>query len=104
MLCLSQAGLTFLNFSFLFFFIHLFLFFTALNLLEAILPALLSMYAPAEGRGTALGFYSTCQFIGIFLGGILGGYTYGQFSLMGVFLLGFIINIFWLLSILKINK
>ena len=103
-LCLSQAGLTFLNFSFLFLFIHLFLFFTALNLLEAILPSLLSMYAPAEGRGTALGFYSTCQFIGIFLGGILGGYTYGQFSLMGVFLLGFIVNIFWLLSILKINK
>ncbi len=51
----------------------LFLFFFAFNLLEAQLPSLVSKQTFAGGRGTAMGVYSTCQFLGIFTGGALGG-------------------------------
>ena len=51
----------------------LFLFFFAFNLLEAQLPSLVSKQTFSGGRGTAMGVYSTCQFLGIFTGGALGG-------------------------------
>ncbi len=49
------------------------LFFMAFNLLEVILPALVSKIAPAGRRGTAMGIYSTAQFAGGFAGGVLIG-------------------------------
>lgn len=51
----------------------LLLFFTGFNLLEASLPSLISKQSPVQAKGTAMGIYSTSQFIGAFLGGILGG-------------------------------
>ncbi len=51
-----------------------FIFFTAFNLLEATLPSWLSKQAPAGSKGTAMGVYSTCQFLGASLGGFIGGY------------------------------
>ncbi|MFV0478850.1 MAG: MFS transporter [Parahaliea sp.] len=53
--------------------LSLFLFFLAFNYLEATLPSLVSKTVFAGGRGTALGIYSTCQFMGAFAGGALGG-------------------------------
>jgi MFS family permease len=50
-----------------------FVFFTAFNLLEALLPSLVSKEAAAGSRGTAMGVYSSCQFFGAFAGGMLGG-------------------------------
>ena len=51
----------------------LFLFFTGFNILEANLPSLVSQTAPPRLKGTAIGVYSTCQYLGIFAGGIVGG-------------------------------
>ena len=51
----------------------LWLFFTAFNLLEALLPSTVGRVAPAGTRGTALGVYSTFQFAGVFFGGVVGG-------------------------------
>ena len=48
------------------------LFFVGFNLLEATLPSLLSKIAPAGGKGTAMGVYSTSQFAGAALGGVIG--------------------------------
>ncbi len=53
-------------------------FFTGFNYLEATLPSLVSKVAGGEGRGTALGVFSTCQFFGTFAGGALGGWLLGQ--------------------------
>lgn len=53
--------------------IGLLVFFTGFNLLEASLPSLISKQAPVEAKGTAMGIYSTSQFLGAFLGGMLGG-------------------------------
>ncbi len=63
------------------------LFFTGFNLLEATLPSLISKTAPGDLRGTAMGIYSTCQFLGAGIGGSLGGWSYGHYGARGVFLL-----------------
>jgi MFS family permease len=51
-------------------------FFTAVNLLEAILPSMVAKFAPAGAKGTAMGAFSTSQFTGAFLGGLLGGWVH----------------------------
>lgn len=48
-------------------------FFAAFNFLEARIPALLTLAIGSEERGTALGVFATCQFLGAFGGGALGG-------------------------------
>ncbi|QTP60532.1 MFS transporter [Billgrantia antri] len=63
----------------------LLLFFIAFNLLEAMLPSMLSKLAPAGAKGTAMGVYSTSQFLGAFLGGVLGGLLAQQWGLPAVF-------------------
>jgi predicted MFS family arabinose efflux permease len=74
----------------------LFIFFTAFTLLEALLPSLISKIAPPSHKGTAIGFYSTCQFLGIFVGGVLGGWFYGQYQVLGVFIFCGILTLIWL--------
>lgn len=58
----------------------LFVFFWGFNLLEAMLPSLVSKIADAGFKGTSMGVYSTCQFLGAFLGGAGGGYVAGHFG------------------------
>jgi len=48
-------------------------FFVAFNVLEAMLPALVSRMVPAHGRGFAIGVYNTTQTLGVFFGGLIGG-------------------------------
>ncbi|WP_426143587.1 MFS transporter [Pseudomonas sp. DWP3-1-2] len=61
-------------------------FFIAFNLLEASLPSLISKVSPAGGKGTAMGVYSTSQFLGSAAGGILGGWLFQHGGLDVVFL------------------
>ena len=75
----------------------LFLFFLAFNILEASLPSLVSKLAPAGSKGTALGVYSTSQFLGAFLGGGLGGWLLGAYGPGGVFALCGAAVTLWLL-------
>lgn len=73
------------------------LFFTSFSLLEAFLPSLISRMAPATRKGTALGIYSCAQFLGIFVGGMLGGWLYGQFNFTGVYLFSISLAFLWLI-------
>jgi MFS family permease len=63
----------------------LLVFFIAFNLLEALLPSLLAKAAPGDKKGTAMGVFSTAQFLGAFTGGVAGGWMHGRFGLHGVF-------------------
>lgn len=54
-------------------YLGLWLFFVGFNYLEATLPSMVSKVASHDGKGTAMGVYSTCQFLGAFAGGALGG-------------------------------
>ena len=59
------------------FFVCLVVYFIGFNTLEASLPAIVSRVAPMAARGTALGVYSTLQYLGAFAGGIAGGWLLG---------------------------
>jgi len=83
--------------------IGLWLFFTAFNILEASLPSLMSKLSPLENKGTALGIYSTAQFLGAFIGGAAGGFLYGLFGVTGVFIAGACITLVWLLFIIPMQ-
>jgi MFS family permease len=50
------------------------IYFTGFNLLEALLPSLVSKISPAGGKGAAMGVYSSSQFFGAGLGGVCGGF------------------------------
>lgn len=74
----------------------LFVFYSAFNLLEALLPSLIAKMAPPDSKGTAMGFYSSSQFFGAFVGGTAGGWLHGRFGLSSVFLLCAIVAFVWL--------
>lgn len=74
----------------------LFVFYSAFNLLEALLPSLIAKMAPPDSKGTAMGFYSSSQFFGAFVGGTAGGWLHGQFGLSSVFLFCAAAALVWL--------
>jgi len=82
----------------------LFVFFTGFNILEASLPSLISKFAPTKSKGTAMGVYSTSQFLGIFVGGTLGGWLYGQQHLSVVFIFCAIMAGVWLMVAARMQQ
>jgi MFS family permease len=58
----------------------LLLYFWGFNLMEASLPSWLSKVAPAGAKGSAMGIYSSMQFLGAFVGGSLGGWILADFD------------------------
>ncbi|MGY0219849.1 MFS transporter [Endozoicomonadaceae bacterium StTr2] len=75
--------------------VAVFAFFMAFNLLEAVMPSLVSRIAPGEARGAAMGIYSTSQFAGAALGGVLSGYAMQQAGVSGVLMLCMIATALW---------
>ena len=69
-----QAGFGWLGQSLLALCLWLLLFFVAFNVLEAVQPSLISRLAPPYAKGAALGVYNTTQSLGLFLGGLAGGW------------------------------
>ncbi|HEC73921.1 MAG TPA: MFS transporter [Methylophaga aminisulfidivorans] len=76
--------------------ICLWLFFTAFNILEASLPSMMSKLSPLENKGTAMGVYSSAQFVGAFIGGAMGGTLYGLFGVIGIFFASTVLIVIWL--------
>lgn len=73
----------------------LFFFFWGFNLLEAMLPSMVSRVAPAASKGSAMGVYNTFQFLGVFLGGFIGGIIYGNLGVSYVFIVCAIGLVVW---------
>jgi len=71
-------------------------FFTAFTLLEGILPSLISKIAPIGSKGTAMGVYSSAQFLGIFFGGTIGGLIVHDSGSRGVYLFCALLGLLWL--------
>jgi len=72
------------------------LFFTALNLLEAMLPSLVSKCAPEAARGAAVGVNASMQFLGAFVGAAAGGFLSQHAGSGAVFMLGVGLTLVWL--------
>ena len=79
------------------------LFFLGFNFLEASLPAILSRLCGEQSRGTAMGVYSTSQFLGAFSGGAAGGYLSQQFGLSETFICFAVLCLIWLAGLMSMN-
>ncbi|TRZ98971.1 MAG: MFS transporter [Rhodocyclaceae bacterium] len=73
-------------------------FFVAFNILEAMLPSLISRVAPARAKGAALGVYNTTQALGLFVGGALGGWLVKNFDAGAVFVVDGAMVALWLVA------
>ncbi len=96
-LVLTEFGLLQLHDSVLEIAALMLVFFSAFNLLEATLPSLIAKMAPPDAKGTAMGIYSSSQFLGAFVGGALGGWLRGLLGLKGVFALATFGALAWFL-------
>jgi MFS family permease len=79
------------------------LFFGAFNALEALMPSLVSRFAPSGNKGAAVGVYNTAQFTGVFAGGALGGILVGEFGAIGTIMLSVGALVLWLLVALNVK-
>ena len=77
--------------------LSLVVFFAGFNLLEASLPSLISKTARATLKGTAMGVYSSSQFLGAFAGGAVGGTVHGLWGIDGLYLMVLAVLLLWLL-------
>nr|WP_242467487.1 MFS transporter [Thiocapsa imhoffii] len=92
----AMLGFYFFNDSIWILGVLLFVMFTVFNLMEAILPSLVSKAARAGARGTAMGVFSSSQFVGAFLGGLLGGLAHQSFGADAVYLVGATTAALWI--------
>ncbi len=81
----------------------LLVFFTAFNVLEATLPSLISKIAPLSAKGTAMGVYSSVQFLGAFFGAVMGGILMQHFGGNSVFIFSIMLLATWLLVASTMN-
>jgi predicted MFS family arabinose efflux permease len=75
--------------------VTLWLYFVGFNTLEATLPSLISKVSPVGYRGTAMGIFSTHQFMGAFIGGIGGGWLLQHYSAQIVFITVAVVMFVW---------
>jgi predicted MFS family arabinose efflux permease len=95
-LVVSQLGFAFGAHDAVWLIAALVLFFSAFNVLEASLPSLVTKAAPPDAKGTATGLYSSLQFLGIFTGGVIGGFANQHAGSMGVFVVTTALALIWL--------
>ena len=81
----------------------LFFYFVAFNLLEASLPSLISKLAPVSAKGTAMGVYNTAQALGLFVGGVVGGWLAQHVGFAAVFIFCGALMAAWLIASLSMT-
>ncbi len=79
-------------------------FFIGFNVMEATQPSLMARFAPEDTRGMAMGIFSSMQFLGASIGGILGASIYGYIGFSTVYLVGILISFLWLLLALGMKN
>jgi MFS family permease len=84
--------------------VGLFLFFMAFNFLEVVFPSFLSKLAPAGTRGTAMGAYSTMQFLGAFFGGLVGGWILSEWDLSVLYQVNAALCLVWFVSYFSMRQ
>ncbi len=80
------------------------LFFASFTLLESSLPSLVSKLCPIRRKGTAMGIFSSFQFLGIFIGGALGGVIFHHFGVKGIFIFNGVLTLLWLIVAISMKK
>ena len=81
--------------------IILLIYFIGFNFLEATLPSLISRLSPKNLKGLVLGAYNTSQSLGIFMGGILGGFIASRYGNQAIFIVSALFLLIWLFTMIK---
>ena len=103
MVALAELGLFLLQ-GYTALFMMLVLFFAGFNFLEASMPSLVAKIAPADKKGTAMGLFSSAQFLGAFTGGVLGGVMLSYENYRMAFVQLSLIVVFWWVFALFMKK
>ncbi len=74
----------------------LLVFFTAFNVLEATQPSIVSKIAPLAAKGTAMGVFSSVQFLGAFFGSAMGGLLMQLYGGNAVLIFAVFMLLLWL--------
>jgi MFS family permease len=80
------------------------IYFIAFNILEASLPSLISKRANAKSKGTAMGVYSSSQFLGIFVGGSIAGILFQYFGIASIFIANSVLGLVWIIIALPMKS
>src|SRR5690606_3631285 len=83
--------------------ISLAVYFVGFNILEAILPSIITKLAPSASKGTAMGVYNTAQSLGIFVGGAFGGYLSHVYGFASVFIFCSVLMALWLVAAMSMQ-
>jgi len=70
-------------------------FFIGFNMFEPLLQSFVSKFAKVHQKGAALGVANTFAYVGIFLGGAVGGWLYQHFGTGGVASFVLVVCLFW---------
>ncbi|EIJ36628.1 MFS transporter [Thiothrix nivea] len=99
-LLLAEAGMALGHTQIAWLLAAFFLFFVGFNFLEAVQPSLVAKYSDVNTKGTAMGIFSSSQFLGIFAGGSLGGMVNNAWGATGVFVFSaLVVGVWWLLAL-----
>ncbi len=80
------------------------LFFIGFNMFEPLLQSFVSKYAKIHQKGAALGVANTFAYIGIFLGGMLGGWMMQSFDRQTLAIVVIVLCIAWFMWIVKMQN
>jgi MFS family permease len=92
----AQLGLIFLQSSIWGVAVSLLVFFSAFNVLEATQPSIVSKIAPLAAKGTAMGVFSSVQFLGAFFGSAMGGLLMQLYGDNAVLIFAVVMLLLWL--------
>ena len=92
----AQVAILLLHGSILGVAISLLMFFTAFNVLEATQPSIVSKISPLAAKGTAMGVFSSVQFLGAFFGSAMGGLLMQLYGGNAVLVFAVIMLLLWL--------
>jgi len=93
---LGQLGILFLHDSVWGIALSMIVFFTAFNVLEAMQPSIVSKIAPLAAKGTAMGVFSSVQFLGAFFGSAMGGLLMQRYGGNAVLVFAVLMLLLWL--------
>lgn len=75
------------------------LFFMGFNMFEPLLQSFVSKFARVHQKGAALGVANTFAYVGIFIGGVIGGFLFEHFGKTGVSLFVIALAVVWFMWI-----
>jgi MFS family permease len=79
-------------------------FFIGFNMFEPLLQSFVAKFAKVHQKGAALGVANTFAYVGIFLGGAIGGWLYGHYQEKGVAIAVIILSLFWIAWIINMRN